>query len=218
MDIYTTKDDRNLRTNCSNSDYRQLGNEDLHSPLRPRSYRYTTCKLDDVDPKMLHCDGRIMIQDYKPRHYGFSFGYSCKYLNRSSLRGLSFNFTISGQTNKTTCTHIPGLKDEFFECEKIYPYTSLPNMIGYRNRSDYKKIGATVSPLVALMLTSNGRLCYMYAREFLCQIVAPECDIIKGQIIHPCKETCSEFFEACTENIMSVLKKLNFKGSLFRST
>ena len=58
----------------------------------------------------------------------------------------------------------------------------------------------------------------MYAREFLCHILAPECDIIKEQVIHPCKETCSEFFQACTESIMSVLKNPNFKGSLFRST
>ena len=111
----------------------------MHSPLRPGSYRYTTCKLDDVDSEMLHCEGRIMIQDYKPRHYGFSFGYSCKYLNRSSLSGLSFNFTISEQTNKTTCTNTPRVNDKIFECDKLYPYTSLPNMICTRNTSEYKK-------------------------------------------------------------------------------
>ena len=55
IDIYTTKDDANLKTNCSNIDYGQLLNEDLHSPLRPGSYRFTTCKLDDVDSDMLHC-------------------------------------------------------------------------------------------------------------------------------------------------------------------
>ena len=218
VDIYTTKDDRNLRTNCSNSGYRQLANEDLHSPLRPGSYRYTTCKLDDVDSEMLHCEGRIMIQDYKPRHYGFSFGYSCKYLNRSSLHGLLFNFTIFEQTNETTCTNIPPVNDEFFQCYKIYPYTSLPNMMGIRSTSDYKQVvmGTVISPLVTLLLTSNGRLCHKYARETLCHIFTPKCDIIKGQIIHPCKETCSEVAEACSESIISVLEKIQLRDKRWR--
>ena len=33
LDIYTSEDDKNLITNCSNNGYGQLHNENLHSPL-----------------------------------------------------------------------------------------------------------------------------------------------------------------------------------------
>ena len=120
IDFYTTKDDINLRTNCSNNNYGQLGNQDLHSPLREGDKGHSTCKLDDVDPDMLFCDGRFTMQDYKPRHYGFSLGYDCTFLDRSSLRGLSFNVTISDQTNKTTCSKIPASYGGFLNCERLY--------------------------------------------------------------------------------------------------
>ena len=132
LDIYTTEDDQNIQKNCSINVFGQLRNENLHTPMRHRSkpYRYTTCKLDKWDSDMLRCEGRAMIQDYKPRDYGFSFGYDCMYSERPSLRGLSFNFTISGQTNKTTCIKIPEVDDGFFMCHQIYNYASLPNMVG----------------------------------------------------------------------------------------
>ena len=66
-----------------------------------------------------------MIQDYVPRNYAFSFGYDCMYSERPSLRGLSFNVTISEQTNKTTCIKTPEMDDGFFKCHKLYNYSSL---------------------------------------------------------------------------------------------
>ena len=133
LDIYTIEHDRNIRTNCSNAGFGQLRNENLHTPLRPETYRFTTCKLDDVDVDMLHCNGRIMIQDYKPRHYGISFGYHCRELVRPSLLGLSFNLTVSGQTNKTVCYKVPKHNEKLFNCQEYYEYTSLPNFIGDLN-------------------------------------------------------------------------------------
>ena len=126
LDIYTTENDLNLKTNCSNNVYGQLMNENLHTPKRPRSepYRFTTCKLDDSNSDMVHCEGKATIQDYKPRNYGFSFGYPCGYLVKPSLHELSFNITITGQTNKTTCTKVPAVKDGFFNCHQLYTYTS----------------------------------------------------------------------------------------------
>ena len=196
IDIYTTKDDANLKTNCSNIDYGQLLNEDLHSPLRPGSYRFTTSKLDDVDSDMLHCKGRAMIQDYVPRNYGFSFGYDCMYSERPSLRGLSFNVTISEQTNKTTCIKIPEIDYSFFKCHKLYNYSSLPSMIGIPSTEYLEELisESGISHLIGIMLSSNGRLCHKYARELLCHIISPKCYPVKEEVIHPCKETLAEFF------------------------
>ena len=136
LDIYTAEHDRNLRTNCLNNVYGQLRNKNLNSPLKLGSYRFTTCKLDDVDVDMLHCKGRIPIQDYIPRHYGISFGYHYRELVRPSLLGLSFNFTILGQTNITTCFKIPKHDEKLFNCQEYYEYRSLPNFIGDLNTHD----------------------------------------------------------------------------------
>ena len=157
-----------------------------------------------------------IIQDYKPRYYGFSFGYYCGNLVRPSLRGLSFNFSIFAQSNKTTCKRIPEVKDGFFKCHEMYPYSSLPNLVGFQVM-DINLVGqlTAIAPLVAVDLSSHGRLCYKYARELWCRIGFPKCDPIKQQVFQPCKETCSAFLEACSDNIISVLRRLNFKGSFF---
>ena len=129
---------------------------------------------------------------------------------RPSLRNLSFNFTISGQTNKTTCTEIPELDDGFFNCHQLYLHTSLPNLMGIPSRDILGKL-LVIGPLVGLLLSSNGRLCYKYAQELGCHIIYPECDPIKRRVINPCKESCSEFIEACSKIIPSVLKRYRHK-------
>ena len=225
LDIYTTEDDLNLQKNRSINVFGQLRNENLHTPMRHRSkpYRYTTCKLDEVDSDMLRCEGRAMIQDYKPRDYGFSFGYDCMYSERPSLRGLSFNFTISGQTNKTTCIKIPEVDDGFFMCHQIYNYASLPNMIGNLIKdtlNEWKKqdqLSRTLTSTLGLILSSDGRLCHKHTRAIWCRILYPKCDLDEeiANITHPFKETCDEFFEACSENIMMGLNILHDLGSHF---
>ena len=111
LDIYTTEQDKNFLMNCSNDPFGQLRNENLRTPLylRHKPYRFTTCKLDELDPDMLHCEGRTIIQDYKPRRYGFSFGYDCDISTKPSLIGLSYNFTIFRQSNRTQCLPFPHL-------------------------------------------------------------------------------------------------------------
>ena len=133
LEIYTTDDDLNLKTNCSNDGFGQMRNENLHTPLTPRAdpHRFTKCKVDNVDSDILHCIGKTTIQDYIPRKYGFSVGYLCEDLVRPSIKGLSFNLTISEQTNNTNCSKIENhLNNEFFLCHELYAYTSLPNMVG----------------------------------------------------------------------------------------
>ena len=57
LDIYTTEDDWNRKTNCSKNVYGHLINENLHTPMRARSkpYRFTTCvpasSLGGVTPR-----------------------------------------------------------------------------------------------------------------------------------------------------------------------
>ena len=50
-----------------------------------------------------------------------------------------------------------------------------------------------------------------------CRILYPKCDLDEEitNITHPCKETCDQFFEACSENIMMGLNILHKMGSHF---
>ena len=109
LDIYTTEYDKNLKTNCSKDVFCQLRNGNLYPPLdlRDKPYRFTTCKMEKKNSDILHCDGKTTIQGYIPRNYGFSFGYKCDISAKSSLAGLSYNLTISGQSNRTQCLLLP---------------------------------------------------------------------------------------------------------------
>ena len=50
------------------------------------------------------CSQSRSIQDYKPRHFAFSFGFYCEHkLSNSFLKGLWCNITIYSQTNETKC-------------------------------------------------------------------------------------------------------------------
>ena len=115
------------------------------------------------------------------------------------------------------CIRMFILIDPIFNSHKLYNYSSLPNMIGIPSTEYLEELisESGISHLIGIMLSSNGRLCYKYARELLCHIISPKCYPVKEEVIHPCKETLAEFFEACLENIISVLKKLAFKGSFY---
>ena len=65
LNIYTTENDQNLKMNCSRNAYGQLRNENLFTPMTHqfKQYRFTTCKLDDMDSNLLHWTGRTTIQD-----------------------------------------------------------------------------------------------------------------------------------------------------------
>ena len=167
---------------------------------------------------MVQCEGEATVLDYKPRHYSFSFGYHCQELVRPSLRGLSFNFTITGQSNKTTCTKIPSGDDGFFNYHQLYTSTSLPNMIGISNKDIRNNfmVKNAISLIAGFALSTNGRLCHKYAREILCHILYPRCESIQERVIHLCKEACDDFLAACWEQFKSSIRKLDFPGTLFR--
>ena len=115
---------------------------------------------------MLHCKGRITIHDYQPRNYGFSFRHHCKDNVTQSLRGLSFNFTILDQTNKTTCTEIPEMNDRFFECHRFYTQYSMPDMMGFPRKNRVDRLQAIAS-LFGLTLSSNERLLQVCTRTVM---------------------------------------------------
>ena len=203
LDIYTTGHDKNLFMNCSNDGFGQLRNENLQTPLylRYKSYRFTTCRMDDLNSDMLHCEGKTTIQDYKPRRYGFSFGYECHIAVKPSLIGLSYNFTIYVQSNKTKCLPFPQIPGTIEQCTKFYDHISLPNMIG---DPDVKSAQMSMAglhgyyPIFSDILSQSPTGgCYKHMEEFFCRSFVPECDHVANLVIYICKETCLEFLYSC---------------------
>ena len=180
LDIYTTENDQNLKMNCSRNAYGQLRNENLFTPMTHqfKQYRFTTCKLDDMDSNLLHCTGGTTIQDYLPRHYGFSFDYACRRSLKPSLVGLSYNFTISQQSNETKCSATPSV---IFNCRQFYDLMSLPNMIGDPDWSSVKDWVYDLKTIDAIVST----------------FVFPQCNATMNQVIHTCREMCFEAMDAC---------------------
>ena len=128
LHIYTTDSDiqNDIASQCHNKKYGQLRNENLHTPLNARlnPYRFTTCILNKTD-KVVYCNGKTTIQDYKPRNYSFSFGFYCGHYSKPpSLKGLSFYISIYKQKNKTKCVPAP-VNKEFPSCWKFYDHMSI---------------------------------------------------------------------------------------------
>ena len=125
FDLYKTKDHINIEKKCSFQANGQLHNEHLWVPLRSGNFKENVCLKDKNG--LLHCTGKTVIQDFKPRRISFSFGKACEYTDEALLKGLSFNISVSGQRNKTDC--VPLYNRNMLNCVKFYPFASFPNLL-----------------------------------------------------------------------------------------
>ena len=99
--IYTTKEHVNIEKQCVQNLYGQLLNRDLHPALSTEQNhpgklsRYLSCVSDTI---RIHCKGKIVIQDFKPRKYSFSFGFLCNKIHQhDSLIGLLYKYLWTNQ-------------------------------------------------------------------------------------------------------------------------
>ena len=103
MDIYTYENVHNIQKRCTR--YKlcgQLGNKNLQIPLKSRKFKSGRC---ENQMGIIHCNGKIPVQDYKARLYFVPFGFHCDFTN--SLKGLQYNISIIEQTNETLCKPMP---------------------------------------------------------------------------------------------------------------
>ena len=188
LNMYTTKDNVNLQKNCTAEHGDQLHNEDLWVPLRLGNYRHYICIKKENGP--LFCRGKTIIQDFKARNIGFSIGYGCDHLNPASLKGLSFNISVSGQRNKTDC--VPLHYRPRLDCSKFYSFVSFPNLWGQKQQE--ARDGALAFRKV-ISLFPDG--CYKFLEEMLCYIFIPKYDVMRNVTVPPCRENCWDFEKGC---------------------
>ena len=67
LGVYTTNDHINLQKRCTYHMYEQLGNKKMQTELDHHS---NSC---NISRDKLSCQSRIMVWDYRPRKFAFSF-------------------------------------------------------------------------------------------------------------------------------------------------
>ncbi len=81
-------------------------------------------------------------------------------------------------------------------CSKYNKYSSMPNLIYQKSRSNAQK-----SLIVSLPYTSD---CHKYSEEISCHLFLPQCQGETRTLL--CKSTCFEFFTACDGLFRSLLQ------------
>ena len=195
MGIYTQYPKINIEKRCSYIRYGQFRNENLHPHLRfSRPYRTTTCHLSGSDT--VNCRGRAEVQDYIPRNFYLTFGSYCKWSRINSLQGLTYEISLTKQSNSTSrCMEYDSHLNRDDVCIGFYRQTSLPNLIGSERLKDVQD-SLYVIQTYQLISFSNER-CHQHLMEILCHLMLPECNPITQQVIHLCRETCLALSEAC---------------------
>ena len=205
FNLYMTEDHINLQKNCSFQANGQLHNENMWVPLRLGNFKENLCLKDKNG--LLHCTGKTVIQDFEPRRISFSFGKSCEYPEKASLKGLSFNIGVSKQSNKTDC--VPLYNRNIFNCVKFYPFVSYPNLLG-GNQSE----ALTMARATYLTFNQGSGSCYKFVFEMLCYIFVPRCDATRRVTIPPCRETCWDLVKGCLGAAQKLFKDNDMKTFL----
>ena len=196
MGIYTTEDHINIKKQCTHILYGQLINRNLRFVIREDRGRLNTPRCLGESDGRLHCRGNITVQDFKPRNFSFSFGFSCVDKNAlSSLKGLVYNISIHDQSNETNCIQLPYRKMKL--CEQYYQYTTLPNLIAAEDMRTVLKMYGEFRAYYAVI--SSVGLCYQHLQELACYTLVPKCDPVTKQVIHPCREMCYDLRTACSK-------------------
>ena len=199
MGIYTTQDHANIRKQCTETRYGQLGNKHLHPALNTG---LRTCNLKFSH--MLYCRDTVTVQDFMPRTFSFSIGFECFYINQASrirqtsLKGLVYNVSISGQANEIGCATNWGKTDKE-TCH--FDFVTATNLLGNnlshaRYTANTLKVFYNRSVADRKILETNP-ICYQHFIETACHILLPPCEPRSGLVIQPCKEACYDMLRIC---------------------
>ncbi len=160
---------------------------------------------------IIQCDGKFRLQDFEPKKRDFIFGFLCKDLHSKnlSLRGLTYNITVSDETNVVTCEAV-----DHSRCSKHSNFATFPNVFG-----DYSQIRAsfTFDTLMGMVEKSDDTLCYKYIEKAICTTTFPPClnvsvsstgERTTQTVYSICRETCEEFGSSCSAYLGEAFVKI----------
>ena len=148
---------------------------------------------------------------YKTLNYeGFLFHSEnpCEFPHANSLKGLSFNISVSSQRNKSECVPVQNIRN-LKDCAKFYPFASFPNLLGGQEQEAIYTAGATF-----LLFKQIPGDCYKFLLEMLCYIFGPKCDVTRRVTIPPCRENCWDFVNGCLGLVQKIVHNSDLKTFL----
>ena len=187
LGVYTTEDHINLQNRCTCHMYEQLGNKKMQTEL---DFLRNSCILSH---DKLSCNSRIIVWDYRPRKFGFSLGFYCEDTWKS-LKGLTYNITVTTQTIQPTCTPMP---ETVVDCSKYFLFVSFPNLLSH---VDSEKATFSFNRFYQVYQLLDLS-CYPHFEELFCNMYYPNCDPETQSITVPCKETCEEMTKGCLPEV-----------------
>ena len=208
--FYTTENHINIDHNCSVRTYAQVKYDHLHNEFKDHVHK--ACYRNG---NILRCSQSRSIQDYKPRHFAFSFGFYCEHKLSKSLKGLWYNVSVYSQTNETICSTMPG---NVPYCSKFYNQVSHPNLIDQKNREDAAKLFRSLFHTEWIL--GDVFDCYPYFLEAACYLFFPRCNTTSNSLTVPCRESWKQLGEACLEtsndldNVVVALLSLKAKETV----
>ena len=194
LGIYTTEDHINIDKKCTETQYGQVWNRDLHPGLTVNRNDSNPLICEADSSNRIYCTGKIIVLDFIPRYFAFSFGHFCSFNN--SLEGLAYNMSIFGQTNETACFELT----EDAICHEYVKFASIRNLIETTDR--------ITSQIHRETGEANTVSCYQHSSELLCYVGVPKCNPELKRIIPACREMCQDCVEGCRahERILDSIK------------
>ena len=184
----------------------QLRNENFYIPLRKDGYKYITCVSEK---NIFSCHGKMTIQDFEPRHVGFSLGITCRNVHNPlfNLKGLTYNVIIREMSNTTQCLPLTSHSEK--NCSKFYSYATIPNLIGHQKKSKATYDRASMYRILKVMNLHNiEKPCYQHLHELLCYVFTPKYDSDTKRMVPMCRESCLDFLNGCVTHALSLSPKL----------
>ncbi len=190
----------------------QLNQSRVQSISSWDSYKQNSlyCRVRTENKSIVFCSGTILVQEYKPSNFGFSFSFKCSMqYDKPSLKGLHFNVTVHSQSNITECVEVENLSIRQ-KCNTRY--TSLPNLFGFMTMEQIVRAMETLQNARALLTLQNTNLnpfgCYQNIDDGICHLLIPSCNPQTREVTHLCEEMCLDFLEACNQDVVSVIESL----------
>ena len=103
------------------------------------------------------------------------------------MRGLSYNVSISEQTNETKCFQLLPTDT----CYRDMQYGVLPNLLGETNAATDQVVSGLFKEI------KYDLSCYKHKVELFCYMRLPKCDPVSKKIIPPCAEMCYDYLNGC---------------------
>ena len=161
--------------------------------------------------------GRIDIQDFEPKSYSFSIGYSrtfdsmwlgYNYDWKDDWKGwndLYYEVTIYDESNTTKCVDLnmtsKSQQRVIDQCKVSYQYAAIPNQFG---DTDLDGAISRIKKFLRVYHSDDPSEHFLKKlRPFLCEIVLPKCLPEENKILLPCRDDCKFYLEGCLAKVMN---------------